>query len=76
MLIAQASFSLVSSLILAVMFSAACECYKNKLFSKLFSFIFFISCNKNRLEIENSFLREESIVKKTKMTIKILGSVT
>ena len=54
-----ASFSLANSLILADVLSAARKCYKNT-FSKV---SFNISCNKNRLETENIFLREESVVK-------------
>ena len=53
------SFSMANSLISADMLFTACECYKNT-FSKV---IFNINCNKNRLESENIFLREESIVK-------------
>ena len=56
------SFSFANSLILADVLSAACERYTNT-FSKV-SFI--ISCDKNRLETENIFLQEESIVKKNK----------
>ena len=56
------SFSFANSLILAVVLSVACESYTNT-FSKV-SFI--ISCDKNRLETENIFLQEESIVKKNK----------
>ena len=47
-------FSLANSLML----SASLERYKNT-FSK-------VNCNKNILETENSFLREESIVQKKK----------
>ena len=54
------SFSFANSLILADVLSAACKHYTNT-FSKV-SFI--ISCDKNRLETENIFLQEESIVKK------------
>ena len=53
------SFSLVRSLISADVLSAARERYKNT-FNKV---SFNISCNKNRLETENIFLRKESIVK-------------
>ena len=60
------SFSSANSLISADVLSAARERYKNT-FSKV-SFI--ISCNKNRLGTENIFLREESIVKKSKTTIE------
>ena len=44
------------------MLSAARERYKNT-FSKV---SFNISCNKNRIETENIFLQEESIVKNEK----------
>ena len=60
------SFSLGNSLISADVLSAARERYTNT-FSKV---SFDISCNKNRLETENIFPREESIVKKLKTTIK------
>ena len=53
------SFSMANSLISADVFSAARKRYKNT-FSKV---IFHINYNKNRLESENIFLREESIVK-------------
>ena len=53
------SFSMADSLISADVLSTARECYKNT-FSKV---IFHICCNKNRLEAENIFLREESTVK-------------
>ena len=53
------SFSLANSLISADMLSAVRERYKNT-FSKASCSI---SCNKNRLETENIFLWEESIVK-------------
>ena len=69
------SFLLDNSLIFADVLSAALqrERYKNT-FTKV---SFNISCNKNRLETENIFLREESSGKKPKMTIKKLGrSVT
>ena len=56
------SFSMAISLISADVLSTARERYKNT-FSKV---IFNISCNKNRLETENIFLREESIVKNQK----------
>ena len=56
------SLSLANSLILADMLSAARERYKNT-FSKV---SFNISCNKNRIETENIFLQEESIVKNEK----------
>ena len=52
------SFSLANSLISADVLSAAHEQYTDT-FSKV---SFNISCNKNRLETENIFLREESIV--------------
>ena len=55
---ASPSFSLASSLISAGVLSAARESYTNT-FSKV-SFNF--SCNKNRLETENIFLREELVV--------------
>ena len=54
-----------NSLITDDVLSTAFERYKNT-FSKV---IFNISCNKNKLETENIFLREETIVKK-KLTIK------
>ena len=53
------SFSMADSLNSADVLSAGCERYKNT-FSKV---IFHICCNKNRLGVENIFLREESIVK-------------
>ena len=56
------SFSMANSLISAVVLSTARKRYKNT-FSKV---IFNISCNKNRLENENIFLREESILKNQK----------
>ena len=65
------SFSLTNRLILDDVLSAARERCKNT-FSKA---SFNISCNKNRLENENIFLREESFVKKNP-TIKKSGSVT
>ena len=68
----DSSFSLVNNLILADVLSAARKRYKNT-FSKV---SFNISCNKNRLETENIFLREESIVKNQKRQKKKLGSVT
>ena len=52
------SFSLANSLISTDVLSAAREHYKNT-FNKV---SFDISCNKNRLETENIFLREEIIV--------------
>ena len=58
----DASFSLANSFISAEVLSTARERYKNT-FSKV---SFNISCNKNRLETENIFLREESIVKNQK----------
>ena len=77
------SFSLANSLISADVLSAARERYTNT-FSKAGlvkrpcrKVSFNISCNRNRLETENIFLREESIVKKKpKTTIKKSGSVT
>ena len=54
------------------MLSAAHEGYKNT-FSKV---SFNKSCNKNRFETENIFLREEAIVKNYKGTITISVSVT
>ena len=54
------SLSLANSLIAADMLSAACERYKNTYIKVSFN----ISCNKNRLDTENVFLREESIAKK------------
>ena len=56
------SFSMANSLISADVLSTARERYKTT-FSKV---IFKISCNKNRFETENIFLREESIVKNQK----------
>ena len=56
------SFSLANSLISADVLSAVRERYTNT-FSKV---SFNISCNKNKLETENIFLREESIVKNQK----------
>ena len=50
---------MANSLISTDVLSAARERYKNT-FSKV---IFNINCNKNKLESENIFLREESIVK-------------
>ena len=44
------------------MLSTARERYKNT-FTKV---IFNIGCNRNRLETENTFLREESVVKKSR----------
>ena len=54
------SFSLANSLILAEVLSAVCKCYKNTFLAKSV-LIFF---KKNRLEIENIFQREESIIVK------------
>ena len=51
-------FSLANSLILANVLSAMHDCYTNS-FSR-------VSCNKNRLETENIYLQEESIVKNQK----------
>ena len=56
------SFSLVNSLISVNVLSAAHKRHTNT-FSKV---SFNIKCNKNRLETENIFLREESIVTETK----------
>ena len=53
------SFSMASSLISSDMLSTARERYKNT-FTKV---IFNIGCNRNRLETENTFLREESVIK-------------
>ena len=53
------SFSMANSLISSDMLSTARERYKNT-FTKV---IFNIGCNRNRLETENTFLREESVVK-------------
>ena len=61
------SFSMADSLISADVLSTARECYKNT-FSKV---IFHICCNKNRLEAENIFLREESTVKSQNDSKKI-----
>ena len=67
-----ASFSLASSLISADVLSAARKRYKNT-FSKV---SFNRSYNQNRLETENVFLREESVVKNQKRQLKNSGSVT
>ena len=56
------SFSMANSLISSDMLSAARERYKNT-FNKV---IFNTGCNKNGLESENTFLREESVVKNQK----------
>ena len=64
---------MANSLISADVLSTAFERYKNT-FSKV---IINISCNKNKLETENIFLREFRInCKKQKTTIKKSGSVT
>ena len=55
-------FQWLTCLISADVLSTARECYKNT-FSKV---IFHICCNKNRLEAEDIFLREESTVKSQK----------
>ena len=65
------SFSMANRLISSDMMSTARERYKNT-FTKV---IFNIGCNRNRLETENTFLREKS-EKKPKTTIKKSGSVT
>ena len=56
------SFSMANSLISSDMLSTARERYKNT-FTKVF---FNIGCDRNRLETENIFLREESVVKNQK----------
>ena len=56
------SFSMADSLISTDVLSTAGECYKNT-FSKIISDT---SGNKNRLEADNIFLREESIIKNRK----------
>ena len=56
------SFSMANSLISSDMLLTARERYKNT-FTKV---IFNIGCNKNRLQTENTFLREESVVKNQK----------
>ena len=56
-----AAFSLANSFISADVLSAACECHKNTFSKVRFNISFDI-----RLETENLFLREESIVKKLK----------
>ena len=56
------SFSMANSLISSDMLSTARERYK-KTFTKV---IFNIGCNKNRVETENTFLREELVVKNQK----------
>ena len=66
-----ASFSVANSLISADVLSAARKCYKNT-FSKV---SFNVSCNKNRLETENIFLQEESVVKNQKVGDLNLGKV-
>ena len=63
---------MLHSFILADLWSAARKGYKT-IFSKV---SFNISFNKSRLETENIFLQEESIVENQKGTIKKLGSVT
>ena len=63
------SFALANSLISADVLSVV---YKNTL-SKV---IFDIICDKNSFETENISLREESVAKKPKTTIKKSGSVT
>ena len=50
---------MANSLISSDMLSTVRERYKNT-FTKV---IFIIGCNKNRLETENTLLREESVVK-------------
>ena len=66
------SISLANSLISADVLSAAHEGYKNTFIKASFN----VSFNKNRLETETIFLREESIIKNQKGTIKKSGSVT
>ena len=56
------SFSMANSLISSDMLSTSREPYKNTLTKVIFN----IGCNRNRLETENTFLREESVVKKQK----------
>ena len=56
------SFSMANSLISSDMLSTARERYK-KTFTKV---IFNIGCSKNRVETENTFLREELVVKNQK----------
>ena len=63
------SFSLPNNLISAEAFSAVREGYKNT-FSKV---SFNISCNKNRIEIENIFVQKKAIVKNQKGTVKSQG---
>ena len=53
------SFSMASSLISSDMLSTARERYKNTFTNVIFN----IGCNSNRLETENTFLREESVIK-------------
>ena len=65
------SFSMANSLISSDMLSAARERYKNT-FTKV---IFNIGCNRNRLETENTSLREESVIRNQKRHKKS-GSVT
>ena len=60
------SISLANSLISADVLSAAHEGYKNTFIKASFN----VSFNKNRLETETIFLREESIIKNQKGTIK------
>ena len=59
-------FSIANSLISSDMLSTARKRYKNT-FTRV---IFNIGCNRNRLETENTFLREESVLKNQKTTIK------
>ena len=61
------SFSLANSLISADVFSAARERYTNAFNSKV---SLNLSSYKNRLETENIFLQEESIVKNQKQQQK------
>ena len=56
------SFSIANSLISSDILSTARGRYKNT-FTKV---IFNIGCNRNRLETENTFLREQSVVKNQK----------
>ena len=58
------SFSMANSLISSDMLSTVRERYKNTL-TKV-TCIFNIGCNRNRLETENTFLREESVVRNQK----------
>ena len=61
-------FSIANSLISSDMLSTSPERYKNA-FTRV---IFNIGCNRNRLETENTFLREESVLKNQKTTLIFL----